>query len=118
MEAFTAAPAAREVLGRHFEVVWLDVLERGARKSLENPGANAVLGKLGGQGSGLPFYAVLDPSGKVLGTSIVPSTGRNTGYPQASGEIEHFLGTLKTGAPGLTPAELQALRKAFGPSRQ
>jgi thiol:disulfide interchange protein len=113
MEAFMATPAVRQVLTKYYEIVWLDANERGAASSLENPGARAVLASLGGAGAGLPFFAVIEPGGKVLATSVVPSTGRNTGFPQAGLELQHFANLIKTGAPGITQEELTTLRRVL-----
>jgi thiol-disulfide isomerase/thioredoxin len=113
MASYTAMPSVRQTLDRHLEVVWLDVLERGSAKGLENPGGDAVLTRLGGSGSGLPFYAVLDPRGTLLGNSIRPATGRNTGFPETGEEVAHFLDTIHAGAPRLTAAELDTLHAPF-----
>src|SRR5512135_2310115 len=76
LERWTESPAVRPVLDRSFETVWLTVLERGEKKKLENPGADSLLKSLsGGVVPGLPFFAVLDAKGKVLGTSIRPAAG-------------------------------------------
>jgi thiol-disulfide isomerase/thioredoxin len=115
MEAFTHVAAVDAILTRHFEVVWLDVQERGTARSLENPGGNELMNQLGGRQAGLPFFATVDPASTLLANSIVPSTGRNAGFPQTGLEIQQFLNVLKAGAPGITPEELATIKAVLRP---
>ena len=117
LERALASPEVSGVLGKYFESAWLDVLERAGRKSLENPGGNELLASWGGADAGLPFYAVLDAKGNVLASALMTGTDGKVsgaaGFPGTPGEIEHFLAMLRKGAPRMTPAEIDALRKAF-----
>lgn len=117
LERTLASPEVSGVLGKYFESAWLDVLERPGRKHLENPGGNELLASWGGADAGLPFYAVLDAKGNVLASALMTGpdgtiTGAS-GFPGTPGEIEHFLAMIRKGAPRMTPAEIDALRKAF-----
>lgn len=87
-----------------FVVVHLDVDEKDAKKSLENPGAGKVRTELGGDTAGLPFFAILSPEGKSLGTSIAPKTG-NIGFPSEPGEVTYFMSLLDKTAPKLKDAD-------------
>jgi hypothetical protein len=116
LEGVLARPAIKEVLDRHFVVQWLSVKERGAHKDQENPGAAELYAAwTGGQEAGIPFCAVLDAKGKVLGTSIraLAPQGKpeNLGYPGAPEEIGAFIALLRDGAPTLGAAEAETLRK-------
>jgi thiol-disulfide isomerase/thioredoxin len=114
LERLLASPEVKPIVDRRFELVWLTVLERGEKKRLENPGAAALLEKLGGQEQGLPFGAVLDGKGKPLGTSIRPGpkgkAGENIGFPGTPEEIDHFLALLRKGAP-LEAVEEKTIRE-------
>jgi len=114
LEAVLATPGAKEVLDRYYERVELTVQERGEKQALENPGAEELLEKLSGGDSGLPFTAVLDRKSRApLATSNMSGPGTNVGFPAKADEIDHFVGMLRKGAPGMTQAEAEKLRAAF-----
>jgi Thioredoxin-like len=103
LEAFMGAPGIAETLQANYEIVWLDVLERGAKKDLENPGADALMSKLGGRG-GLPFLAVLSAGGETLATTA------DIGYPATPAEISGFLDVLRRTGPRLGPDDIESFR--------
>jgi hypothetical protein len=116
LEATLERPALRKVLDRHFVVQWLTVKERPALKDHENPGAAELYAQwTGGQEAGIPFCAVLDAKGALLGTSICSVTpgakAGNIGYPGSPDEIKAFVALLGKGAPSLTPEETATLVK-------
>ena len=101
------------------EVVHVTVMESQDHKADENEGGAELLKKLGGGDTGIPYYAILDPKGKVLATSN-PNKGKpgNIGYPAQPEEIAHFVSMLTAGAPKLTAAdraEIEAWLKANKP---
>jgi thiol-disulfide isomerase/thioredoxin len=117
LDTVLSAPAAKEVLDRHYEKVGLTVLERGEKKALENPGAGEILTSLAGKDAGLPFTAVLDrKSRRAIATSNLGGPGTNVGFPAKPDELDHFVGMLRKGAPGMSEAEAETIRAAF-PSR-
>ena len=74
-EAMLTDPELAPAFERSYVVVHLDVLERGEKESLENPGGEAVMEKLGGKGAGLPYFAVLAPAARSSVTaSASPAT--------------------------------------------
>lgn len=117
-EKALAEPGVKEIFEENYEVVWLTVLERALQKKLENPGAWDLMGRLGGQEAGLPFFAILSPDGNVLITSIRPATLRshpgNIGLPSTEDNIAHFVEMLKSTSKKFGPADEAAVRKAFG----
>lgn len=114
LEAVLAAPAAKEVLARHFETAELTVLEREGKKALENAGAQELLTSIAGKDAGLPFTAVLDrKSRRVLSTSNLDGPGTNIGFPSKADEIDHFIAMLRKGAPRMTAADAETIRAAF-----
>jgi thiol:disulfide interchange protein len=115
LQRLTLLPAAKPVFDRYYVVAWLTVDERAARKSLENPGADGLRTRLGGDGVALPFYAVIDPSGKVTGTSVrsgLDGRKENIGFPGTPDEVQDFLTMFRSGAPDLTAAEEKILTDA------
>jgi hypothetical protein len=113
LAAYPAARAIKPILDKYFEMVWLDVQERGAAKAQENPGGAKLMVNLGGATSGLPFFAVLDARGKTLATSLNPTNARNIGCPESLAEIGHFQNMVRAGAPKVTDAELTTLRQGL-----
>lgn len=97
-------------------MVKLDVMESGSKKSLENPGGSKVLADLGGEKSGLPFYAFLDTTGTKIADANVMPKSQNIGYPGTPEEIAAFENLLKQTAPRMADAErarlVDRLRKA------
>ena len=74
--------------------------------------------ELGGEKSGLPFYAVLDASGKKLADSNVMPGNSNIGFPGSPEEIAAFDGILKQTAPRMTDRERALVTKHLGVKSQ
>lgn len=92
--------------------VRLTVMEAPDKKHLENPRGMDVLKALEGEKSGLPFFAIKDPEGKILIDSKAPVEGKepqNIGCPVKPDEIAHFMNMLRKTAPRMTKAELAKL---------
>lgn len=83
-------------MNRNYEFVHIDVMENADKKSLENPGGEALMESMGGKGAGLPFFVIMNPKGKTLGASTKPEGGpaSNIGYPSKPDEITYFMGLL------------------------
>ena len=112
LEKLTVLPATKPIFDRYYEVAWLTVDERTSRKSLENPGADELRTRIGGDGVALPFYAVVDAKGSVVATSVRPGLDgkkENIGFPGTPDEVETFLALFRAGAPDLTDSEEKAL---------
>lgn len=97
-------PELKPAFEKSYVIVHVDVLENGEKESLENPGGEKLLETLGGKDAGLPFFAVVAPTGKTLITSLrTPGDSKtNTGHPAAPEEVAHFLTILKTTAPKMS----------------
>jgi beta-lactamase regulating signal transducer with metallopeptidase domain len=73
-------------------------------------GARELIAELrDGAEGGIPWFAILDESGKVLATSNDPSTGRNIGYPSEKNGQDHFAKMLNATRQRLTEDEIQQL---------
>src|SRR5712691_7274113 len=102
LDAFLDRPDIKPVFAKYFVPVKLVVQENEKNKSLENPGADAFLKKLGGP-DGLPFSAFLDAEGALIVNS--KRGGRNIGYPAQPSEIDWFLQMISKSAPKISPQD-------------
>jgi hypothetical protein len=88
------------------------VQEHDAKKDLNNPGAEQLMKRVGGDG-GLPYFAFLSPTGDVLANSTEPGKdgkkGGNIGHPFQPHEVDWFLVMLHKAAPSITPEEVAPL---------
>ena len=110
LDAFLEQSDIKPVFEKYFVPVKLVVQENEKNKALENPGAEALLKKLGGP-AGLPYSAFLDAKG----TQIVNSKegGGNIGYPAQPAEIDWFVAMMKKAAPAMTPEDLKTIESAL-----
>lgn len=117
LDAFMAQPEMKPLFGKSLEVVHLVVMESPENKALENPGSAEKLATLGGTNSGIPYFAILDTSGRTLVTSKAPSEkskdGANIGHPVVPEEIAWFMTMLEKGAPKLSVADRAKIKKAL-----
>jgi hypothetical protein len=87
------------------------ITKRGDRnKALENPGADALLQKLGGP-AGLPYSAFLDAQGSLIVNS--KREGQNIGYPGEPQEIDWFMLMMKKAAPKMSETDLKTIEAAL-----
>jgi len=71
------------------------------KKPRENPGGAELLKAMGSSG-GIPFYFMLDETGKKLGDANGLPGGSNIGHPYTAEEIKAFDGVLAKTAPHMT----------------
>jgi thioredoxin-related protein len=100
-------PEIKSVIEKSYIVTHLDIMESqpGKKDSLENPGGIEIVTKLGGEKSGLPYFAFLDAKGKKLADSNVMPKNQNIGYPASKEEIAAFESLLKKTAPHMSDKE-------------
>jgi len=98
----------KKIFEDNYVITHIDVLEAKDKvEALENPGGKEIMAKLGGEKSGLPFYAFLDATGKKLADSnVMPTQNPNIGYPGSAEEIEAFGKLLKVSAKNLSDEKL------------
>jgi len=87
------------------------VQENDEHKALENPGADALLKRLGGP-AGLPYSAFLDSTGRLIVNSKL--SGENIGYPAQPKEIDSFVQMMKKAAPKMSEEDLKTIETALG----
>ena len=92
-----------KIMRDNFVVVPVVVHDQPARN---NPGSDALMDSYTkGRSAGIPFYAILDVNGKVLGTSNAMPDGSNIGHPATEEEYAAFDRLLAKVAPRITDAE-------------
>lgn len=115
LDAALTNPEVKKVMDDNYVIMHLDVMERGEKaQTVENPGGKDIMKELGGEKSGLPFYAVLDPSGKKLADSNVMPENTNIGFPGSKEEIAAFDNILKQTAPRMTDEERATVTRHLG----
>lgn len=110
LDAFLERPDIRPVFEKYFIPVKLVVQENDKNKALENPGADALLKKLGGP-SGLPYSVFLDAKGALIVNSKL--NGQNIGYPSQPEEIDWFSQMMKKAAPRIAEGDLKIIETAL-----
>jgi thiol:disulfide interchange protein len=115
LDAALTVPEVKQIMEDNYVIAHLDVLERGDKiQTAENPGGKEILADLGGEKSGLPFYAVLDAAGKKLADSNVMPGNNNIGFPGSPEEIAAFEKILKQTAPRMTAEQRAVVTKHLG----
>ena len=111
MEKNMNVPLIKPFFDRSYVTVFLTVLERGDKKSLENPGAIDLLKKSKAENSGIPFWQIYDTNGKVLEDAF-DSKGQNLGCPASQEEVAEFTYKLKN-TSDLTEIERRNIATIF-----
>lgn len=110
LDAFMERPQYKQLFGKHYQIVHLDVMENGDKKSLENPGADAVMKKYGGEGAGLPWIYIADKNGKKLIDSFRDGNPKqNIGCPWEPDEVKWFLTMFDKTTKGVDAQSRQSL---------
>jgi thiol-disulfide isomerase/thioredoxin len=106
-------PDFKAVLDKDYVVLHVTVMEDPAHKADENAGGLDLLKKWGGDGQGIPYFAVLDDKGNYLANSKVTEQGKlqNMGFPTEKIEIDHFIDMMKMANPKLSSDDEATLRK-------
>lgn len=102
LDAGLQDPGVKPHIEANYIVTHLVVMESKEKKELENSGGSEVMKELGGEKSGLPFYAFIDGKGKMIANSNTMPKEQNIGYPAANEEITAFEGLLQKSAKHLT----------------
>jgi thiol-disulfide isomerase/thioredoxin len=110
LDAFLDRPDIKPIFEKHFVQVKLVVQENEKNKTLENPGGDGVLQKLGGP-SGLPYFAFLDAQGALIVNS--KQKGENIGYPAQPAEIDWFVGMIKKAAQKISNDDVKTIETAL-----
>ncbi|MFA5815536.1 MAG: thioredoxin family protein [Bacteroidales bacterium] len=120
MDSLMNVPETKAFFDNNFVIKHLVVQEAKNKKNLENPGADEMMKKYHGAGTGIPYWLIFDVKGKLLADSRMPAkdkkTGKkikaNVGCPANPDEVEYFIKLLKKTTP-LKEAELAVIAKKF-----
>jgi len=110
LDAFLERPDIKAIFEKNFVPVKLVVQEKEKDKALENPGAEALLQKVGGPG-GLPYSAFVSEKGALIVNS--KRNGQNIGYPGAPEEIDWFIQMMKKAAPAMEEQDIKTIETAL-----
>jgi thiol:disulfide interchange protein len=112
-DAFLADTDVGPIMAANFVTVALVTEETPANKTRENPGSEALMTSMGGASGGLPFFFILDSTGKKIGDSNVMPDGSNVGHPDKPEEVAAFDQLLQRTAPRITARERARIRTYF-----
>ena len=116
MDASLADSTIKSFIDKNFVITHLSVYESPDKKGLENPGALAMLTKLGGADKGLPYWFMMDAKSNVLADSQI-KPGENTGCPASEEEVNYFAGLLQKNTKLNQPA-LEKIKARFRQNKQ
>ena len=111
MEKNMNLPETKPLFDKKFVTAYVDVQERGEKKSLENPCGQELMNKYKGENAGLPFWLILNPKGEVLADSF-NAKGENLGSPSTPEEVATFIAKLEKTSK-LKKEELQIIENVF-----
>lgn len=111
MDAHMNSPQLVQLFEDNYVITHLTVQESPKNKNLENPGADELLKKFGGEKSGIPFFVILDTEGKLLEDSL-DGASQNLGCPASPDETAEFRRILKNTSK-LTDTELNLISETF-----
>ncbi len=116
MDTAMNEPAMKPLFDKNYVIKHLTVLESPNKKSLENPGADAMLEKYHGKEGGIPFWLVFNKNGDLLADSrqikADGTVGGNVGCPAQEDEVNYFAQVLKK-TTKLTDLQIAAIKERF-----
>jgi len=119
LEASLNDPSCKDFFDKHFVIRYLDILERGDKKSLENPDAEDLYNKNGGKDGGVPYFLIFDKKGILLSNSKMKQPGepadkpaQNMGCPTSEEEVAAFIQILSK-VTKVSDAEKAAITERF-----
>ena len=120
MDAAIEDPTCKPLFDANYVIAHLDIDEKTDKKHLENKGADLVRKKYhGSEETGLPFWVIVDKTGKLLGDSYIrkegqslDTPGQNIGCPAEDEEVAAFIVLLKK-TSRLTEEQLSVIGERF-----
>jgi len=120
MTACFEDPTCSQFFNDNYVITYLDVMEHAGKEGLENPGGTDAMKNFGGDpNGGIPYWIVMTPEGKVIGTSYMPHTDGtpgtakdNVGCPAEDNEVTYFISLLKNSSK-LTDDQLAVIAARF-----
>jgi hypothetical protein len=106
----------KNIFSKYYTIRYLVVHESENKKYLENPGADSLKSKHGGEGLGIPYWLVLDKAGGLLVDSRMLNKEKgeteNSGCPATEKEVGYFIEVLQKSSAA-SKEELEIIRKRF-----
>jgi hypothetical protein len=106
-----ADASVKNFFDKNYVVTHLTVFESKDKKNLENPGAEELNKKWGGENQGIPFWVIMDKDGNILADSQI-EPGKNVGCPATEEEVQHFIRVLKK-TSSINDQQIAAVEKRF-----
>jgi len=104
-------PSVKSFFDKNYVITHLTIAESEGKKNLENPGAEELNKRWGGENQGIPFWVIMDKDGTILADSQV-EPGKNVGCPATQEEVAHFISVLKK-TSSITDQQVAAVEKRF-----
>lgn len=111
MDASLNDASVKDFFQNNYVITHLTIQESNDKKNLENPGAEELNKKWGGENQGIPFWVIMDKDGKILADSQV-TPGKNVGCPATKEEVSHFINMLKK-TSSITNEQITAVEARF-----
>ena len=115
MDSAMKEPALKPLFDKNYIIKHLTVLESPEKKSLENPGADAMLDQYHGKEGGIPYWLIFDKNGKLLADSRAPKADgskSNVGCPATKEEVDYFADVLQKTST-LNEEQIKIIRERF-----
>jgi thioredoxin-related protein len=94
MDSSLNDPSVKDFFDKNYVITHLTVFESKDKKNLENPGAEELNKKWGGENQGIPFWVIMGKDGRILADSQM-EPGKNVGCPASAEEVAYFIKVLK-----------------------
>ena len=109
-------PSVKDFFQKNYVITHLVISELKDKKNLENPGAEELNKKWGGENQGIPFWVIMDKDGNILADSQ-RKPGENVGCPATEEEVAHFINVLKKTSP-INEEQIVKVEKRFRRNEQ
>jgi thioredoxin-related protein len=104
-------PSVKAFFDKNYIITHLTIQESKDKKNLENPGAEELNKKWGGENQGIPFWVIMDKDGNILADSQI-EPGKNVGCPANAEEVAHFIKVLRK-TSSINDEEIVEVEKRF-----
>lgn len=111
MDASLNDLSVKDYFAKNYVITHLTIDESPDKKNLENPGAEELNKKWGGENQGIPFWVIIDKDGNILADSQ-SEPGQNVGCPAKEEEVAYFIKVLKM-TSSISDEEIAKVQERF-----
>ena len=104
-------PSVKNFFDKNYVITHLTIAESPDKKNLENPGAEELNKKWGGENQGIPFWVIMDKDGNILADALM-QPDKSVGCPATTEEVAHFIKVLKK-TSSISDEQVAAVEKRF-----